>query len=73
MKILTKILTTILPTEFEKGLLAGACLFAAIVAPFIAGRYPDIENGKWVITGVCGFVFLVLLLAHSWSEAKKSS
>ena len=61
----------LLITEFERGMIAGACLFAAVISPFVATRYTEIENGKWVITGVCGFIFLVLLFVHSWIEAGK--
>ena len=68
-----KILSGILPTSFERGMLAGACLVIAVAAPLIASKYQDIANGKWVITGLCSFVFLVLLFAHSWAEAKKQA
>ena len=63
-----------LDTGFERGILAGAFLFAAIVTPFIASSYPEIVTyNKWVITGICGFAFLVLLFIHSWIEAKKAT
>ncbi|MGD8228070.1 MAG: hypothetical protein PVI20_09835 [Desulfobacteraceae bacterium] len=58
-------------SEFQRGIIAGFCLLAAVLVQLVAVQYPEIENGKWVITGICGFVFLALTFIQSWIEARK--
>ncbi|MBV6341474.1 hypothetical protein [Candidatus Magnetobacterium casense] len=58
-------------SRFEQGMLAGVCAVITCLTPFVAARYPEITEGKWVITGIADATWLLVMFKGAWDEVKE--